>query len=304
MATPDHQERARRLDLPVVCAFDVRNTLGESPAWSLAENALYWVDILEATVHRWEPASGAHATWRVPEAIGSLGLRECGGLVLAMRNGFHLFDPESGELTFIHHPEPDIPTNRLNDGKVSPDGRFWAGTMDDRPAKEPTGSLYRLDPDGRCHRIVSGLIVSNGLAWSPDGRTMYHSDSRAAAVFRYDYDLKTGAVGEQRLFAIVQPEWGRPDGAAVDAEGCYWSCGVSAGRLNRFSPAGELIGYVELPVTHPTMPCFGGPDLKTLYITSLRDGVPAEVLAHTPQAGSIFQIEPGVTGAPVTPYRG
>jgi sugar lactone lactonase YvrE len=246
MATPDHQERAPRLDLPVACALDVRNTLGESPVWSSAEKALYWVDILEATVHRWEPASGAHATWRVPEAIGSLGLRERGGLVLAMRNGFHLFDPRSGELTFLHHPEPDIPTNRLNDGKVSPDGRFFAGTMDDRPAKEPTGALYRLDPDGRCHRIVSGLIVSNGLAWSPDGRTMYHSDSRAAAVYQYDYDLETGAVGAQRPFVVMQPEWGRPDGAAVDAEGCYWSCGVSAGRLNRFSPAGELIAYVEL----------------------------------------------------------
>jgi sugar lactone lactonase YvrE len=149
-----------------------------------------------------------------------------------------------------------------------------------------------------------GLIVSNGLAWSPDGRTLYHSDSRGAVIYAYDHDPNSGALGERRVLARVQPEWGRPDGAAIDAEGCYWSCGMSAGRLNRFSPEGELIAYVELPVTHPTLPCFGGPDLRTLYVTSLRDGVPAHALAATPQAGSLFALEPGVAGAPVERYRG
>jgi sugar lactone lactonase YvrE len=295
---------AERLKVSVECAFEVRCTLGESPVWSARENALYWVDILEATIHRWEPGSGAHRTWQLPDVVGSMGLRERGGLVLAIKSGFHLFDLETGELTFLHHPEPDIPTNRLNDGKVSPEGRFWAGTMDDRPEKESRGNLYRLDPDHRCTLMAGGVKVSNGLAWSPDGRTMYHSDSRGAAIYRYDYDLETGAIGERQLFVAMQAEWGRPDGAAVDAEGCYWSCGVSAGRLNRFSPSGELIQYLDLPVTHPTMPCFGGPDLRTLYITSLREGLSADELARTPLAGGLFKIEPGVAGTPTALYKG
>jgi sugar lactone lactonase YvrE len=294
----------QQLKPTVDCVLDVRNTLGESPTWSARENALYWVDILAARIHCWKPENGAHRTWQLPAVVGSIGLRESGGLVLAMKSGFHLFDLETGALDFLHHPEPELPTNRLNDGKVSPDGRFWAGTMDDRPLKEKSACLYRLDPDHSCHRMGGALVVSNGLAWSPDGRIMYHSDSRGAAVYRYAYDLETGAIGKRELFIAMQPEWGRPDGAAVDAQGCYWSCGVSAGRLNCFSPSGALIGYVELPVTHPTMPCFGGPDLSTLYLTSLRDGVAEEVLARTPQAGGIFALQPGVAGAPVALYRG
>ena len=295
---------ARRLDVDVECVIDARNTVGESPVWSARESALYWVDILEARIYRWEPASGARRDWQVPAVVGSIGLREAGGLVLAMRSGFHLMDLESGALSFILDPEPEIPTNRLNDGKVAPDGRFWAGTMDDRPVKDRVAHLYRLDPDHGCHRMASDLIVSNGLAWSPDARTMFHSDSRGAAIYRYDYDLATGAIGARKMFVAIQAEWGRPDGGAVDAEGCYWSCGISAGRINRFDSSGRLIEYVEFPVTHPTMPCFGGPDLKTLYVTSLRDGVPADVLARTPQAGGLFMFQPGVAGAPVGLYQG
>ncbi len=295
---------AKHLDVPVECVLDVGNALGESPVWSAREVALYWVDILAARVHRWEAGTGAHRVWELPAVVGSIGLREQGGLVVALRTGFHLFDPDTGVLTFLHHPEPDRPTNRLNDGKVSPEGRFWAGTMDDRPEKEPVGALYRLDPDHRCTRMAGEVRVSNGLAWSPDGRTLYHSDSRAAAIYRYDYEPETGAIGPRQMFVAMQAEWGRPDGAAVDVEGCYWSCGIGAGRINRFSPSGELIEYVELPVTHPTMPCFGGPDLKTLYVTSLREGVPAEVLARTPLAGGLFRLEPGVAGTPTALFKG
>jgi sugar lactone lactonase YvrE len=295
---------AKRLSLNAECVVDARDVVGESPVWSARESALYWVDILSAKLQRWEPSTGRHSTWQLPTVVGSIGLRAKGGLVLALRSGFHLFDPNTGALTFLCHPEPDIPTNRLNDGKVSPDGRFWAGTMDDRPVKERVAGLYRLDPDHRCHRMAGDVIVSNGLAWSPDGRILYHSDSRGGAIFQYDYDPATGGIGERRLFVAMQPEWGRPDGGAVDAEGCYWSCGVSAGRLNRFSPSGELVAYVKLPVTHPTMPCFGGPGLTTLYITSLRDGLSEDALQATPQAGGVFKLEPGVPGVSVALYRG
>lgn len=295
---------AKRLDIAVSCALDVADSVGESPVWSAREAALYWVDIVAGRVHRLEPATGQHREWVLPAAVGSIGLREAGGLVMALRTGFHLFDSERGTLTFLCHPEPDVPGNRLNDGKVSPEGRFWAGTMDDRPYKEPVGALYRLDADHRCTRMAGGVTVSNGLAWSPDGRTLYHSDSRGAAIYRYAYDPVTGAIGPRRPFVAMRPEWGRPDGAAVDTQGCYWSCGIGAGRLNRFAPSGELLGYVELPVTHPTMPCFGGPDLQTLYVTSLREGLPDEVLARTPLAGALLCLRPGVTGTPTTLYKG
>jgi sugar lactone lactonase YvrE len=272
--------------------------------WSAAEQALYWVDILAPSVHRWHPASGESRTWPLPSAVGSLGLRAAGGLVLAMKTGFHLFDPENGALEFLVHPEPDRPTNRLNDGKVAPDGSFWAGTMDDRADKQPVGALYRLGTDRQLARMSGEVKVSNGLAWSPDGRTLYHSDSRGGAIWQHSHDPDTGSIGPRRPFVTMPPEWGRPDGGAVDAEGCYWGCGVGAGRINRFSPDGELMSWIDLPLSYPTMPCFGGPDLRTLYVTSLSDGLTPAELAATPLAGTILSLEVGVAGTPVSAYRG
>ena len=294
----------RRLDLAIRCAVDARNMLGESPLWSAHEQALYWVDIVAPAVHRWHPASGVRRTWRTPAAVGSIGLRDAGGLVAALRSGFHLLDTETETLTPLVHPEPDWPTNRLNDGKVAPDGSFWAGTMDERADKEPVASLYRLGADHRCTRMASGFKVCNGLAWSPDGRTLYHSDSRVGSIWRYPHDPGSGTLGPREDFVVMQPDWGRPDGGAVDAESCYWGCGISAGRINRFSPSGELLAWIELPVTHPTMPCFGGPELKTQYVTSLREGLSSEQLLATLLAGAVFEIELDVAGTPVGLYRG
>jgi len=295
---------SERLDIDVECVVDARNTTGESPLWSAREDALYWVDIPAGVIYRWKPSTNEKQTWQLPTDVGSIGLREKGGLVAAMRSGFHLFDTATGGLTFLCNPEPDIRTSRLNDGKVSPEGRFWAGTMDERAQKEPVGSLYRLGADHRCTRMAGDVKVSNGLAWSPDGRTLYHSDSRGGAIFRYDYDPDTGEIGPRELFVEVLPQWGRPDGGATDEEGCYWGCGISGGRINRFSPSGKLIGYVEMPITHPTMPCFGGSDGRTMYVTSLRETLTPAELAKTPQAGGVFMLEPGVRGAPAAYYKG
>ena len=294
----------KRLNVPVECVVDARNTTGESPLWSAREAALYWVDIPDGRIYRWRPATGEQQTWRLPAAVGSIGLRERGGLVVAMRTGFHLFDTESEALTFLCNPEPDIPTNRLNDGKVSPEGRFWAGTMDERPEKQPVGSLYRLDVDHRCTRMAGDVKVSNGLAWSPDGCTMYHSDSRGGAIFRYAYDPETGSLGKREVFVQFQPDWGRPDGGATDEDGCLWSCGVSGGRIHRFNPSGALIEYVEMPITHPTMPCFGGIDGRTMYVTSLRENLTDAELARTPQAGGVFMLDLDVAGAAAALYKG
>lgn len=287
----------------VRCLLDARAALGESPVWAAEEQALYWVDILAPALHRLDVASGALRTWLMPEPIGSLGLRAQGGAVVALRRGFQVLDFASGRLDVFSEPLPDEPDIRFNDGKVSPEGRFWAGTMDEKLSR-PLGALYRLDPDGSCHRVVDGLIVSNGLAWSADGRAMFHSDSRAPAIYAYDYDPETGALSGKRVVARPTEDIGRPDGAAMDVEGYYWSAGISAGVLNRWAPDGRLDRQIALPCAAPTMPCFGGPEMKTIFLTSLRHNLPAEKLAASPLSGGIFALDVDVPGVPVARFRG
>ena len=206
-------------------------------------------------------------------------------------------------LTYLTGPMR-VPGTRFNDGKVSPDGRFWAGTMDEESLSRPIATLYRLDPDGSAHPMVEQLIVSNGLAWSADGATMYHSDSKVPVIWAYDYDTATGAISGRRVVARPTEEVGRPDGAATDEDGFYWSAGISAGALNRWSPDGRLDRSIPLPCSNPTAPCFGGPDMKTIYVTSLRHGVRPEVLAEKPLSGGIFAVQVDVPGVPIGRFRG
>src|SRR3954451_4065978 len=196
----------------VTCVLDARAELGECPVWSAEEEALYWVDIRAPALHRLDPSTGASRTWPMPSRIGSFGLRESGGAVVALEDGFSLLDLESGELEFVAGPEP-VPGTRFNDGKVSPDGRFFAGTMDEAQLCRPIAALYRLDPDLSMHEVVTDLIVSNGLTWSADGARMYHSDSKGPVIWAYDYDRATGAVADRRVLARPSEEAGRPDGA-------------------------------------------------------------------------------------------
>lgn len=271
-----------------------RARVGESPVWDEASGRLWWVDVRAPALHRTDPAGGATETWPLPEPVGSLGLCRSGAVLLALRSGIRRLDPRDGALDLVAAPEPDQPGNRLNDGKVSPEGRFLVGSMDDRPEKHPTGALWRLDPGASaCVRLADGLVVSNGLAWSPDGRTLWHSDSRRSAVWTWAYDPATGAISGRRLIAEPGEAVGRPDGAVVDAEGGYWSAGVSAGRLNRWLPDGTLDRVVELPVRAPTMPCFGGPGLRTLFVTSLAGP------AAGPLDGRLLTLDVGLAGAPL-----
>ena len=273
-----------------------RAGVGESPVWDDSLGRLWWVDIRAPALHRTDPATGMTESWAMPEAIGSIGLCRSGAVLLSLRSGIHRFDPRrSGAAPELIARPPGEPVhNRLNDGKVSPEGRFLVGSMDDRLEKHATAALHRLDPDGTCTRLADGYMVSNGLAWSPDGRTLYHSDSRASVIWAWDYDPATGAIANRREFARPTPEQGRPDGAAMDAEGGYWSAGVSAGRLNRFLPDGTLDRSVALPVRAPTMPCFGGPGLRTLFVTSL-----TPVGAAEPNDGALLALDVGVAGTPV-----
>jgi sugar lactone lactonase YvrE len=287
-----------------VLVLDARAELGECPVWAADEQALYWVDITGRALHRFDPATGADRAWPLPKPCGSFALRESGGAVLALADGFASFDFTTGEVVPLVGPDDQPPGTRFNDGKVSPDGRFFAGTMDEETLSKPIGTLYRLDPDGSLHDVVDGLIVSNGLAWSADGATMFLSDSKGQVVWTYDYDAATGTPRNRRVLARPTQEIGRPDGAAVDVEGYYWSAGISAGVLNRWGPDGTLDRSIPLPVSNPTCPCFGGPDLRTIYVTSLRHDLPADVLAAKPASGGILALRVDVPGVPVARFAG
>jgi sugar lactone lactonase YvrE len=293
----------KQLNCTVQRVLDVQNTLGESPVWSSDQQVLYWVDILEKKIWCCDPDGGNVRSWSLPFTVGSMGRCHDGRLVLATGQGFYLFSLTHGTLQLLGHPESHLMTNRFNDGKVSPEGRFWAGTMDDRADKHPVGSLYRLNHDMQIHKMAEGVKVSNGLAWSPDGTVMYHSCSRSEKIYSHEYDPITGQIGPRRLHVDVHSEWGRPDGAAVDRDGNYWSCGAGKGRINCFDASGQLIAYFVTPTPHPTMPCFGGRDLKSLYFTSSREGYTQDMLLQYPMAGDLFKVELDVAGVEVGLFR-
>jgi len=283
---------------------DVACDLGESPVYDDRRQALWYCDIIRRLLIQYALADKATRSWSFASEVGSLGLARSGRVVIALRHEVGLFDPETGDFRRLAEIEPGRAETRTNDGKVGPDGAFWVGTMDDREiaAKEPIGALYRVTAGG-AEKKVDGLIIANGLAFSPDGKTMFHSDSRGKWIDRWAIDVATGALSSRRRFANLDDATGRPDGGATDAEGCYWSAGVSAGRLNRFSPDGKLLASYPVPVGAPTMPCFGGPDLKTLFVTSLRAGRAPELLAKYPLTGRLIAARSEVAGSPVSRFN-
>ncbi len=282
----------------VTCALDCRAELGEGPLWDVAEQRLYWVNIKQREIHRFDPATGRDEVWKTPEAVGSLALRAQGGLVVALRSGFFFFEPSTGVFQPIVEPEPERRENRFNDGKPDRQGRFWAGSMHD-PEKLPTGGLYRLDIDHTCKRLVDNVVCSNSLCWSPDGRVMYYGDSYARKVWAWDFDTATGEIANRRVFAERPAEEGFPDGATVDSEGGVWVAYWQGWRVTRFDPAGKVERVVKMPVEKPTCPAFGGKDLDICYVTSAWIGGERQG-----QAGSIFAFQPGVKGVAEARFRG
>jgi sugar lactone lactonase YvrE len=286
-----------------VCVLDAKAQTGESPVWVPEEQALYWTDIPGKTLNRFDPATGANRVWPMPEEVGSFALREGGGLIAALRSGFALIDLERGQIERLIDPEADRPENRFNDGRCDRQGRFWAGSMNE-PRDARSGALYRLDAERRCRRMADDVMVANGLAFSPDDRVMYWSDSRALTIYAFDFDAASGAIGNRRIFARLEPHQGGPDGAAVDAEGGYWSACYRGARVMRFRPDGTIERKIRLPVSRVTMCAFGGPDLRTLYITSARGGLSAADLEREPLAGGIFALEVDVQGVPEPRFKG
>ncbi|HWP28251.1 MAG TPA: SMP-30/gluconolactonase/LRE family protein [Chloroflexota bacterium] len=289
----------------VECVVRAEAIVGESPLWCPREQALYWVDITGQAIHRFDPAGGARATYSLPQPVTAVARRARGGLVITLRKQFAFFDPATQVLTVLTDPEPDQPDNRFNDAKCDRQGRFWAGTMNNVRWEAPTGSLYRLDPDGHVTRLQADVICANGLGWSPDNRTMYFTESFRYSIYAYDFDPVTGALTNRRLFAAVdRRSGGFPDGLTVDADGGVWSVHNAVGRVVRYTPAGQIDRVLELPVPRPTSCTFGGRALDVLYITSARETLTPAQLAQAPLSGSVFAVVPGPTGLPEPAFAG
>jgi sugar lactone lactonase YvrE len=282
---------------PFTCVLDVKASLGECPVWSVAEQVLYWVDINAPSLNRFDPASGRNTAMPMPESIGCFAMRRSGGFVVALRGGLWLAR-EDGTLDRKVADAPYTPAHhRFNDGRCDAAGRFFVGSMNENRDAN-SASLIRLDPDYGVTRVLDGIMISNGLAWSPDGRTMYHADTPTHTIRAFDYDAAAGLPSRARVFAQWEGETDRPDGAAVDSAGNYWSAFYRGGKVVKVSPRGDVIGEYPTPAICPTMCAFGGDDLRTLYVTSARQMREADELARLPQSGGIFALAVDTPGLP------
>ncbi|MEO8175202.1 MAG: SMP-30/gluconolactonase/LRE family protein [Sphingomicrobium sp.] len=283
----------------VTCVADVHAVLGEGPLWVERDAALYWVDIKGWKIFRLGPGDQLEQ-WATPFRIGSLAPRASGGFIAGTDHGIALVELDANRFEIVVHPEADRPDNRFNDGKVDRSGRFWAGTMDDTE-RDAAGALYRIGPDLAASRIDDGYQVTNGPAFSPSGDLMYHNDSGRKVTYKFDLD-RDGNATNRRVFATYGADDGYPDGMTVDAQGCLWIAFWDGWCVQRYSPAGECLRSIKLPVAKPTSCAFGGRDLDRLYISSASIGLDAAALAVQPQAGGLFLASPGVTGVAEIPF--
>ncbi len=279
--------------------------LGECPLWHAGEQTLYWVDIPGKAVHSLHPGSGKHRHWPMATEPGAIALIDGGGILVALRTGLVVLNTDSSAL----HPIGDAPYDtakiRFNDGRCDAAGRFWVGTIYE-PRDRQGATLYSLT-QGTLQDHEQPATVSNGIAFSPDNRTIYRSDTTSHTIFAYDFDLAAGKLGEHRVLREFSQDktsnyGGRPDGAAVDGEGAYWCAMFEGGRLLRLSPEGDILRDIALPVRCPTMLAFGGPDLRTLYITTARNNRPEAEVAQYPLSGCVLTLEVDVAGLPEHQY--
>lgn len=279
--------------------LDVKNAVGESPVWHVQEQALYWVDIEQRMVHRLDWATRAHAQWQLHERVACIALSAQGTVIAAMESGIFEITLQAKSLSSIHclapiaHPQKGM---RFNDGHCDATGRFWVSTMQrDMSLAAPDGAVFFLDENGLSAPQVSGLITPNGLAFSLDGRRMYLSDSHPSVqkVWVLDCDSTLPELSHRAEFVDMRALPGRPDGAAVDAEDCYWICGNDAGLVHRFSPEGTMLASYPVPASKPSMCTFGGPDLQHLFVTSIMPTTSTQ--AHD---GAVFVLHTGITGVP------
>jgi sugar lactone lactonase YvrE len=286
--------------------LDAKAEIGEGAIW--VGNEFWWVNIFHGEVHRFNPATGQDRVTTVGQMVGTIVPRAKGGAMVAVQEGFAALDLDTGALTFVSRPEAHIPGNRFNDGKCDPAGRFWAGTMTvtGDPWKEPAGTLYSLEPDGRATARLGDVYISNGIVWSADAKTMYFADTPKPYIEAFDYDQATGAIGNRRIVVNFPAGSGSADGMAIDADGNLWIAMYGGWKVLGYNPnTGQLIGAIELPAANVTSCAFGGPNLEDLYITSAWAGLSDEERAKSqPHAGGVFVARPGVKGVPAVAFAG
>ena len=273
-----------------------RNMLGEGPAWCPEEQALWWIDVHEPSLWKWDFASGATRRWPLPRPPGTFALLEGGGLLLLFRSRIAVFDPGSAALRWLALPGLSLGEERFNDGKVDRQGRLWVGTLD-RALTRPLGQLRRAGPSLDFDVVDSGFALSNGIAWSPDSRAMYFAETHERRIYRYDFDPLSGEASNRTVLVQLPDGPGGPDGLTVDGEGFLWCAMFERGCIERYRPTGELERRVELPVSRPTSCTIGGPDMKTLFITTARYGLSEQDLEREPYAGDVICLaldKPGI----------
>ncbi len=281
---------------------------GESPVWSPTLGRLWWIDVRGGALHQFDPATRQDQAWEMPSWIGACYLTET-GVALTLRGGLFLFDQASGSLRFCAGPPYDARRFTFNDGRCDRTGRLFAGPMTaPLPPADPNAPermpLWRYDGGETWTPLTDPVRTSNGLAWSPDGRTMYHADTRQKTVWAYDYDPAGGGIANKRVFATVDiPGASGPDGASVDRDGFYWVAVFGAGCLLRFDPSGKLERRVDMPCRYPTMPAFGGPGMDTLYITSANHPLSEAEKQAQPKEGNLFRMPAPVPGLPEAVFR-
>lgn len=286
------------------CVLSIPAVLGEGPCWLDDQRVLVWVDIESSQVCRFDPATGLNRSWTMPSHTGSAVPTLRGDLLVSTQQGFFRLDPDTGAQTFIVDPERDLPGNRFNDGKCDPQGRFWAGTIsyDRTPG---AASLYRLDAQLRVTRMLDNVTTSNGMAWSNDGRTMYYIDTPTRRVDAFDFDPQQGTIANRRTVIAVPESLGKPDGMTIDRDGMLWVALWGGYCVSRWDPLrGELIGKVEVAAERTSSCCFGGPELRHLYITTARTGLDAQAIARQPLAGCLFCAEVDAQGRPCSRFAG
>jgi L-arabinonolactonase len=276
-----------------------RSKLGECPTWDTRARRFRWIDVTAKKILSCDSDGGALESRLLEDYPGSFGIRDAGGVVIGFRRGVGVFDAAGNQLAYAGIPSETVADQRFNDGAVDAAGRFWVGTMD-KSLQKPIGGLYRIDHDLTMHRMTDGVGLSNGIAWSPDNRLLYHCDSTPSRVFVHDFDLATGTVSNRRVFIAFDETMGKADGCAVDAEGFLWVAAARTGRILRFDLDGRLDCKVAVPTLYASSICFGDDDLKTMYITSLQ---PFEG-AVDDNDGALFATRVEVPGLPTNLFVG
>jgi len=280
-----------------------RAVLGECPLWDSRTGTLYWVDFAAGTVFAQVSGVGHTVAIDVETQVSCVGLAEDPQVLIAgLRTGWHLLDLRTGARTFLADPEADRPDCRFNDGAVDPAGRFWTGSVEDSQAR-PVGRLYRLDGDGRYTTVDQGFRCSNGIDWSPDGRWMYFVDSGDRVIYRYAFDVESGAITDREVFVDTSSLQGVPDGLRLDAAGDIWCAFWGGANVTRFTPGGAVAEVVPVPVLRPSSIAFGGPGLSTMYITSASIDLAEDELAEWPLSGAVLSLAASTPGRPAVPFR-